>query len=680
MELPTERPPAVTAAAARRVLFGFGMRELGVAAVAAAALTLALAWHHRGDRAHEAERADVRARIALSADAADVYRDRIAAMQAEADRLHRLIVTAESEPARTWARERARRFDAFVAALNHEADAVAAQQARTQAIEAAAHGDFAAAKADLARAPPPLFPALSAFALLRQQLYERPLAAFSRQSPELYRAFHEAQPALARDDEQSLRAELNAASASRVTPQTMLKADLLAAVAAADDPQVAEWGARADAIDYFENPDQPTLAAWARAQAALRRGEAKAAATEMLAIAKSTVRTRPAFRAALGRALVQSRPDDPAAYPLLAEAAQGGDAQARAWVAAEDVRQHRYAQAQRWLETAASDGDTAATTALVDLYAQHEAELDPDLAQRAASLERATLAEDAPAVALLALGRLYQRLGPKTASKAVACFRRAAAKQSADGSLELARCALAGKGMPANPGQARDAALDAFRGGARDAAAPLLSELLRTSPEKCAGAIAGLFAKDPSLSRTPGNGGPLVDGAPILALKAQVARYFDGIGDFGRAARLYDGLKDASAQQRHTELTTGHRCETCGGSGKIWQLVDCPTCGGTGRQICGFCGGLGVVYVPGSPPCPTCGGSGTVVQDRKRVTCATCGGTGKGTGSVIKQDCTHCEHGYIRCPDCVDGKIRVQKECPDCHGRGFWTLAERTSE
>jgi DnaJ-class molecular chaperone len=108
--------------------------------------------------------------------------------------------------------------------------------------------------------------------------------------------------------------------------------------------------------------------------------------------------------------------------------------------------------------------------------------------------------------------------------------------------------------------------------------------------------------------------------------------------------------------------------------------VPCPTCGGTGKHICSFCGGTGYILVPGSPPCPTCGGSGTMVQDRKVVVCAACGGTGKGKGSVIKQDCSHCNHGYIKCTDCVDGVIKVTKECPDCHGKGTWSLVDRSAE
>jgi DnaJ-class molecular chaperone len=65
------------------------------------------------------------------------------------------------------------------------------------------------------------------------------------------------------------------------------------------------------------------------------------------------------------------------------------------------------------------------------------------------------------------------------------------------------------------------------------------------------------------------------------------------------------------------------------------------------------------------------------MQNRKLVACAACGGTGKGKGNVIKQDCPHCDHGYIRCTECNNGVIKVTKECPDCHGKGTWTWAEK---
>ncbi len=69
-----------------------------------------------------------------------------------------------------------------------------------------------------------------------------------------------------------------------------------------------------------------------------------------------------------------------------------------------------------------------------------------------------------------------------------------------------------------------------------------------------------------------------------------------------------------------------------------------------------------------------------MVQDRRVVACSACGGTGKGKGSVIKQDCTHCDHGYVPCSECKNGVITITKECPDCHGHGSWTLIDRGSD
>ena len=680
MELPTERPPpAATAAAARRVLFGFGAREIGVAVGAAAVIALAATWYRHDSKRSAAEAAQFRAELAMQSDVADVYRDRMASLRTEAAQLRREAEAASEEPARAWSRERARRFESLIAALEHRATEQTFDLARRQAAEAAENGDLAAAKTALSKAAPPVFPPLSEYERLRDELYQQPLAEFSRQSPDLYRAFRAREPELARRDEQKLRAEIAAVGSTEVTPQTMLKVDLLAAVAAPGDPQVTDWAALAGAMDYFENPDGATLAAWRRAQHAVRTNDWAAAAAEMRAINKTTARTRAPFRAAFGRALLHTQPDDPAhAYSFVAEAARAGDKSARLWLAQEDVRQRRYAQAERWLEAAATDGDPQAVAQLVDLYANKPAELGIEPRQRVTVLERVVTAPEAPAEALVALGRLYEQYDPRgSAAKAVACYRRAA-KRSAAANLELARCALAGIGMQPSAGEARIAACDAFKAGETEAAAAVLSEVMRRAPEGNARAIAALFGIDSQTTKSPFLNTDVVIGPGCRALRAQLARYFDQMGDFARAAQLYTGATDSAAEHRRAELTRAHACDTCGGTGKVSEWADCPTCGGTGKQICSYCGGTGVVYVPGTPPCATCGGSGTIVQDRKVVSCGACGGTGHGKASVIPQPCTHCDHGYIRCRDCTNGHIRVTKECPDCHGRGAWTLVERT--
>jgi hypothetical protein len=681
MDLPTEPPPAkTTAAAARRVLLGFGARELGVGVVAVAVITLAAAWFRR-DSAHQAEAlGHFRATLSMQTDMAEVYRERFAALRAQAERLHREADAAPAEPQRSWARERAKRFDALVAAINRETEDHTFGAAREQAAAAAASGNLAAAEQKLALNPAPLFPSDSEFERLRHDLYETPLAEFSRQSPDLYRVFRAGEPELAQRDEQALRAEIAAAGTDDVTPQAMLKVDLLSAVAARDDPLVADWAARAGAMDYFENPDGTTLAAWRRAQRAVRANDWPTAAAEMLAISSTTVRTRAAFRLALGRALLRKRPDDPAAaYPYIAQAGAAGDNEARQWLAAEDIRQQRYGQARRWLEVAAADGDGQAVPALLELYANH-AQPSEDPRNRIAVLERIVAGDNAPPEALLAVARLYEQVDPAgSAAKALACYRRAAAKGDATGSLEVARCALKGLGMKPSAGEARIAAAEAFERGQREPAAAILSDVMRRAPEGNARAIAALFAKQSLATKSPFLNSDIVDGPGVRALRAELARYFDRLGDFGRAAQFYGGAQDAAAERRRAELTTAHPCETCGGSGKVSESVDCPACGGTGKHLCSYCGGTGTIYVPGTPPCPTCGGSGTMVQDRKVVSCSVCGGTGKGSGTVIPQACTHCEHGYVRCTECTNGKIRLTKDCPDCHGRGSWTLVERSA-
>ncbi len=684
MDFPTERPPAApVAAAARRVIFGFGARELGVGAVALAVLTVTGFWFQRHARQNSAAWEHLRAELAMRSDAADVYRERFAALKAEAEQIRRWADGQTDEPLRTWARERSRRFDALVAAVDQESAAGAFDRGAKAIRELGANGDLAAARAELAQLPAPVFPALSEFTRLREQRYEKPLAEFSRQNPAFYRAFRRFDPDVAKPDELALRAEISAAGAENVTPQLMLKVDLLAAVAAPDDPVVADWSALASAIDYFDSPDGATLARWRRAQHALRANDWPTAAAEMQAIAVSKVRTRQPFRAVLGRALIKSRPDQPAqAYPYLVEAAASGDRQARTWVAQQDYRDRRYAQAQRWLEAAVADGDVDGVPLLLELYQKHADAIAADPARQAGVLQRVTDRGDAPPDAWLVLGRLYERGDPpgSTKAKAFACYTKAAGHGSAAANAELARCALGGIGTPVNLDQAVNAACEAYRGGEREAAARLLQELLRRDPERAAGAVQRLFAAESVV----GGGGYMesrtVDGPGVSQLKGQLARYLDQIGQYGQAARFYDASRDPAAARRRAELTAAHACETCGGTGKIQESVPCPTCGGKGKQICSYCGGTGFMFVPGSPPCPTCGGTGSMIQDRKVVVCAACGGTGKGKGSVIKQDCPHCDHGYIRCPECNNGVIVISKECPDCHGHGTWRLVDKGSE
>jgi TPR repeat protein len=683
MELPSEPPPAaVPAAAARRVAFGLGVREIGLGAAALAVLAAAGVWWRGHNQQLEAEQQALRSEIAIRADAADVYHDRFRALQVEAEQIRVWAESQTTEPLRTWARERARRFAAFVAAVDQEGGARAFALAVRQARDLAQHGDLDAAKALLRDTRGPVFPPPTEFTRLRRALYETPLAEFSRQNPSFYRALRQFEPEAGQRDEQRLRAEITAAGAETVSPQQVLKLDLLAAVAAPDDPLVADWAALASAMDYFESPDGATLARWRRAQHAVRSNDWAGAVAEMQAIAISKVRTRQPFRAVFGRALIKSRPDQPGeAYPYLLEAARAGDKDARLWVAQEEYRQRRFVPAERWLEAAAADGDAAALPLLLELYQKHGDVTEADAGRKIEVLNQVVDAGDPPADAWILLGRLYeQRDPPGSAAKAAACYAKAAGKGSAKANLEMARCAMLGIGAPANLERATDAAAAAFKAGEREGAARWLIEGLRQAPDRTAGAVQRLFGDESIV----GGGGYMeshvVDGPLVSQLKAQLARYLDQMGQYGQAARFYAATGDAAAKHRHAELTAVHACATCGGAGKVKESVPCPTCGGKGKQICSFCGGSGFIYAPGTPPCSACGGTGTMMQDRKVVACSTCGGTGKGKGSSIKQDCTHCEHGYIRCAECTNGVIWVTKECPDCHGQGSWSLANREAK
>jgi hypothetical protein len=683
MEIPTDRPAsAPVAAAARRVVFGFGVREIGIGALAIAVLAAAGVWFHKRWAGNERELAAIRTELALKADAAEVYREHFAEIQDTAVQLHAWAESQNTEPVRTWARERVRRYDALVDRVDQEETAQKFAAIKAEVEELCARGEIAAAQAKLSALPELTFPVPTEFSRLKHDVYEVPIAQFSRQNPDFYRALHDFEPAAAKQDEAALRGEITR-SGDAVTPQLMLKVDLLAAVAPSDDPVVSDWSALASAMDYFDGPDADTLAHWRRTQHALQAKDYQTAANEMQAIAISKVRTRQPFRAAFGRVLLKCRPDQPGeAYPYLVEAASAGDKQARLWVAQQDVQQKRYAQARRWLEAGVADGDGDSIPVLLQLYEQHIDEMLRDPLREAGTLERITDRPDAPADAWLMLGRLYERDDPRGSSKgkAFGCYQQAAAKGSAKGQAEVARCALEGAGTPQDLDLARDAACAAFAAGARAEAVPVLIELMRKVPARSAGAIAQLFGHEDVHTAVPYTETTTVVGPGVAQLKSMLAQYFDQIGKFGAAARFYGGANDGAAMRRHGELTAVHVCATCGGTGKVDDSAPCPTCGGTGRQICSFCGGSGFIYVPGVPPCPTCGGSGTMMQDRKLVACAACGGSGKGKGSVIKQDCSHCEHGYIRCPDCINGSIKITKECPDCHGHGTWTMADRATE
>jgi TPR repeat protein len=460
----------------------------------------------------------------------------------------------------------------------------------------------------------------------------------------------------------------------------MIKLALFSAVAPADDPVLAGWSAMTSAGDYFENPDEATLAHWRRARQAVRVHDWSTAVDQMQAIRRTTVRTRQPFRAAFGWARLSNRPDQPAAaYPFLQEAAAAGDRRARAWVAQEDERQGRYPQALRWAEAAMADGEKDWIPRLLELYAMDAATVPRDAAREADALQRIVTTADAPPLASFLLARLYEHgEGVEvSAAQAFVHYRRAAQQGLAGAWPEVARCHLRGAGTPIDNAQALHWAGRAFAAGEREKSVPILTELMRREPEHAAAAVAQLLEHEQTAAPA-GFQDIRVAGPGIQQLQLMLAHYFDAQGLYAEAARAYarSGKQNRAAAGRLAELTAGHPCPTCNGTGKIQVSLPCPTCGGTGTVLCSHCDGRGYTYEPGTPPCPTCGGRGTMVQDGHVVTCAACGGTGKGKGSVIKKDCAYCVHGRVPCRDCTDGRIIQTKECPDCHGTGLRARAD----
>lgn len=645
-----------------------------------AVVTTGTWWSRRASAAEESALRTVRAELTDADAAVADYRARIAALRWQSEKL-RAAADEERDPAlKGWARERARRFDELVAKVSREDAARRYAVARASVEEACERGQLPAAKAALTRLPVVKFPPAAEVAAWREETYARPLAELSRQSPATYRAFQRAEPEAGAADLARLRKELSAAAGLGVSPQAMMAFELLSAVAPADDPVVADWTAVATAADYFEQPDAATVARWRQAQAAMRAKDWAGAAAHMQAIVRTKVRTRLPFRAAYGKTILKNQPDDVGtAYAFLEEAARAGDAEARAAVAREDLRQKRHARALAWQQAAWADGEAAAIGPLLALYAMPRDVVPRDVAREVGELKRIVVRPDAPPLASLLLGRLYEAGEgvPKSVDLARAQYQQAAERGNAEAMLELARCRAKGLGGEADAAEAGAWACRAFACGERGAALPLLLELMRNSPDAVATGVQELLEHE-TVAAPAGYQETRFEANGKAALKTELARYFDRKGDFAKAARLYEqsGSRDASVLSRHKELTTAHACDTCGGSGKVQSSIPCATCGGKGTVQCHVCDGRGYSFVPGTPPCTTCGGSGKMEQEGRAVACAACGGTGKGKGSVVKEECTACSHGRERCRACEGGRITISKECPDCHGSGARALAD----
>ncbi len=645
-----------------------------------AAVTTGGWWSRRASAEQAAGVRTIRAELAAAQAEMLEYQARFRMLHWQAEKIREAAADEKSAGIRSWSRERARLFEAFVAKVDREEDARKFEALQAEIGELCARGEVKAAREKLQRLPVVKFPPAGELGKWRGEIYARPLLALSRENPANYRALQKAEPDIAAEDLAKLRAELSGAAGEAVTPQAMMKFELLSAVAPGDDPVLADWAAVASAEDFFEQPDAATLARWRKAQTASRAGDWQTAAAEMQAIDRTKVRTRLPFRAAYGKAIFKAHPDQAgAAYPFLEEAAKAGDREARAAVAGEDFRQKRYARALAWSEAASADGETSAGEQLVALYAMTREALPRDLAREAGELRRIVTRLDAPALASLLLARLYEEGEgiAKSAAEARANYRRATDKGSAEAMLEMARCERRGAGAPADLEAAGDWACRAYAAGEREKAVALLIELMKEAPERVAKRVQAMIEQE-TVAAPAGFEDTRIGTAGMATLKMELARYFDRKGNFAQAARLYaqSGSRDATVVSRRKELTTAHPCEACGGSGRIQSSIPCATCGGKGTVLCHVCDGRGYNLVPGTPPCTTCGGSGTMEQDGKAVACSACGGTGKGRGSVIKKDCTACSHGREACRECTGGRILITKECPECHGTGARALAD----
>ncbi|MEO6003646.1 MAG: hypothetical protein ABIZ04_05880 [Opitutus sp.] len=652
-----------------------------IGVVGLGAVVTAGSWFKReASSAQRAEAQAIQAEVKGLSDQVAQYQERFENLKWNAAKMRAAADATPAEPLRSWARERATKFNTFVSQIEQSAAADAFIRGSRETEALCRLGKISDARERLRNLRPPRFPSASEFRELQREAYLKPLAEFSRQNPAYYRALQANEPDTAREDAAALRAQLAAADLDVVTPQSLLMFELLSAVIPADDPLVADWAAIASAPDHFENPDRATVKRWREAKKAMRLEDWPTAVAAMQSITVSKIRTRQPFRAAYGRAILKNSPDQTAeAYPLMLEAATSGDPQARRWVAQEDVGAGRLSEALRWLEASVTDGDRSAVPEILKLYAKERDVLPRDIAHEAGVLIRITNAPDAPPLSWMLLARLYEAGEgvPASPEKAFRCYRRAADGKYVPAWPDTARCYLRGVGTALDFDQARDWAIRAFEAGAREESIPLLLELMQRAPDRAAAAVQELIEHE-QVAAPAGFQDTRIGGPSMATLRMTLAKYLDQKGSFGAAARLYaqTGAHDAAAAHRHVQLTTVRVCSVCGGGGKVQSSVECPTCGGKGTVMCGSCDGRGYNFVPGTPPCATCSGAGSVIQDGFRALCSACGGTGKGKGSVIKQSCTQCSAGRATCRECVGGRIILSKECPECHGVGSRALAD----
>mgnify|MGYP001420591656 CR=1 FL=1 len=645
-----------------------------------AAVTLGVSNERKMEARVAGELGAIRAELKLVQAGAGEFRGRMEELRWEAAKMRANAVQAAADPERSWLRERARLREALVAEVERVAEEGAFWAGCAEVAELCEREHVAAARERLRRLPELRFPAGEVFREMVERTYAKPLAQFSRQNPDYYRLLKAHEPEIARTDFAELRKWLERAGVEAKTPQAMLGFDLLAAVAPADDPLLADWQTAVTAEDFFHEPDEATRGRWRKAQAAVRAEDWPTAVAEMQAIERSKVRTRQPFRAAYGRAILRNKPDDvAAAYPFLQEAAALGDKAARAWVSEQDLASGRRAEAKRWLEERVAEGESEAVGPLLKLYAEGGTDLARDPAREREVLQRIVAAREAPADAAMLLARNYEEDGDdaEAARRAFGFFLRAAEAGHEAAWIEVARRLLAGKGTPVDATAAASWAARAFSAGEREHSISLLAELMRRFPESAAAAVQAMFESE-AVAAPGGYAEFRVEPSGVAELKLLLARFLDRKGRFAQAAAFYAAAaaRDPAAQQRHAELTTTHACATCGGAGKVRTTPDCPVCAGRGTIACGACSGRGYAMVPEVPACAVCGGAGGLVQDGRAVACATCMGTGKGRATVSRRACVHCAGGKVDCGSCEGGKLKVTKDCTRCGGRGVRALID----
>jgi len=644
-----------------------------------AAITTGVTTKRRDEARVGAEVQAIRAELKLLKSGVGEFRSKIEEFRWRAATVRAQAIAATAEPEGSWRREQARLFEALVREVEARVDE-GTFLAGCAEVEALCEKKLvAAARGRLRRVPELRFPAGEAFQALREAVYARPLTQFSRQNPAYYRLLKENEPEIAAKDFAALRSMLVKLGVASMTPQAMLGFDLFAAVAPQDDPLLADWQTLATAADYFEEPDEQTIARWRRAQAAVRKADWPTAVAEMQAIERTKVRTRQAFRAAYGRAILRNTPDAVAeVYPLFQEAARGGDREARAWVSEQDFAAERYASARTWLEARIEDGEREAVEPLLKIYAMKRADLPRDVLHERGVLNRILTAAGAPAEASMLMARNYEDPDAEPdAAKAFRFYLRAARGGHEPAWIEVAERYAKGEGVAAEAGAAAAWATKAFAAGERERSVPLLLELMKRSPERVVAQIQSLFERE-SVAVPGGYTETRVEPAGVTQLKVLVARFLDRKGMFADAAKVYGSLsgQDAAARQRLAELTAAHPCGECAGAGKVRTTPDCPVCAGKGTIACGVCSGRGYAMVPEVPACTVCAGAGGLVEDGRAVVCATCMGTGKGKPKVMRKPCASCVAGKVDCATCEGGKLNMTKECPRCRGRGVRALVD----